>query len=72
MALDAETRDFLDLTEAEIGSWAAARAAASDLPLPPTVQPGVIENLTLLRNQAALFVEALGEAAGQAAEVFQP
>jgi len=72
MALDAETQGFLDLAEAEIAPWTAARAAERDLALSPSVLPGVIENVALLRVQAALFIAALGPAAGEAAEPFQP
>lgn len=72
MALDPETQGFLDLAEAEIGPWTAARAAERDLVLPPAALPGVIDNVALLRAQTALFVATLGPIAGEAAEPFQP
>ncbi|RRN62120.1 hypothetical protein [Caulobacter sp. 602-1] len=77
MALDAETKVFLDLKDQEIAPWTAARAAARDLPLPPEVLPTVIENVALLRAQASLFVSALqervgGDHADGAPETFQP
>lgn len=72
MALDAETQGFLDLAETEIAPWTAARAAERDLPLPSAILPGVIDNVVLLRAQTALFVAALGEAAGEAPEPFAP
>lgn len=39
MALDAETQAFLDLTDAEVAPWTAARAAERDLSLPPPPWP---------------------------------
>jgi hypothetical protein len=72
MALDAETQAFLDLSEAEIAPWTAARAAEHGLTLPPEVLSNVIDNVALLQAQTRLFVDALGEAAGQASEPFQP
>lgn len=72
MGLDAETQAFLNLKDVEIGPWMAARAAERDLTLPPAILPGVIDNVGLLRTQASLFVSALGEAAGESPESFQP
>jgi hypothetical protein len=77
MALDAETKAFLDLKDHEIAPWTAARAAARDLPLSPDVLPTVIDNVALLRTQASLFVSALqetggGDLAGEPPETFQP
>lgn len=72
MALDAETKAFLDLGDAEVGPWTAARAAERDLPLPSPALAGVIDNVALLKSQTALFVAALGEHAGETAEAFQP
>lgn len=70
--MDAETQAFLDLTDDEIGSWTAARAAQRDLALPPAALPAILENIALLRSQTALFVTALGEHAGEIPETFQP
>ncbi|MET3665072.1 hypothetical protein [Caulobacter sp. 1776] len=72
MALDAETQGFLDLKDAEIGPWTAARAAERELTLPPAILPGVIDNVALLRAQSALFVAALAEHAGEIPERFEP
>jgi len=72
MALDAETKAFLDLKDPEIAPWTAARAAARDLTLPPDILPTVIDNVALLRLQASLFVSALGERAGETPERFVP
>ena len=72
MALDAETKAFLDLKDPEIAPWTAARAAARNLTLPPDVLPIVIDNVALLRTQASLFVSALGDHAGEPPETFQP
>lgn len=72
MALDAETEAFLDLAEAEIAPWTAAGAAGRALPLPTEALPGVIENVALLQAQTRLFTTALGDAAGEAPEPFQP
>lgn len=72
MALDAETKAFLDLKDHEIAPWTAARAAARELSLSPDVLPTVIDNVALLRAQAELFAAVLGEHAGEETETFQP
>lgn len=72
MALDAETQAFLDLAEGAIASWTTDRAAQRGLSLPPEALPAVIDNVALLQSQTRLFVAALGEAAGEAPEPFQP
>ncbi|NQE62533.1 hypothetical protein [Caulobacter sp. RHG1] len=72
MALDAETQAFLDLTDVEVAPWTAARAEARDLSIPSAALPAVLENIALLKSQSALFITALGEAAGEVAETFQP
>ena len=72
MALDAETQAFLDLTGAQVAPWTAARATERELAIPPEALAGVIDNVALLRAQTRLFIDALGEAAGQASEPFQP
>jgi|GEM_PF-1283682 len=72
MALDAESKAFLDLKDHEIAPWTAARAATRDLTLSPDVLPTVIDNVALLRAQAELFVSALGDQAGETPETFQP
>lgn len=75
--IDPETTAFLELGNAEIGPWTAARAAERGLSLPPVALPGVIDNVALLRSQTTLFVAALseaplGEAASEAPETFEP
>jgi hypothetical protein len=72
MALDTETKAFLDLKDAEVGPWTAARAAERELCLPSAALPSVIDNVALLRRQSALFIAALGERAGEPPETFRP
>lgn len=72
MTLDADTAVFLALDDFELAAWTPTRAAERGLDLPPTILPGVIDNVALLRSQTALFVTALGEAAGEVPEMFQP
>jgi hypothetical protein len=72
MTLDAETKAFLDLDDVEVAPWTAARAAERDLVLPPPVLPTVIDNVALLKSQAALIVAALGSHASDTSEMFQP
>jgi hypothetical protein len=70
--IDPEATAFLELRDAEIGPWTAARAAERGLSLPPAALPGVIDNVALLRGQTGLFVTALGEAAGEIPGTFEP
>jgi hypothetical protein len=72
MSLDADTAAFLALNDFELAAWTPTRAAERGLDLPAPALPGVIENVALLKSQTALFVAALGDAAGDAAETFQP
>lgn len=72
MALDAETQAFVGLPEVEIAPWVAARAAGQGLALPAEALTGVIDNVALLQAQTRLFVAALGDAAGETPEPFQP
>jgi hypothetical protein len=72
MALDAETTAFLALDDVEMAAWAPRRAAALDIEAPSPALPGVIDNLILLKTQAALFFAALGDAANETPETFQP
>lgn len=72
MALDAETTAFLALDDVEMAAWERRRAAEVGVEPPAPALPGVIENLVLLKTQAALFVAALGDAAGETPETFQP
>lgn len=72
MALDADTTAFLGLDDFELAAWTPPRAADNGLDLPPAALPGVMENLTLLKTQIALFVTALSDRAGETPETFQP
>lgn len=72
MALDADTAAFLALDDFELAAWTPKRAAERGLDLPAPALPGVVENVTLLKSQTALFIAALGEHAGEAPETFQP
>lgn len=72
MALDADTTAFLALDDDEMAAWAQRRAAERGVEPPGPALPGVIENLVLLKSQASLFITALGEAAGETPETFQP
>jgi hypothetical protein len=72
MTLDADTKAFLNLEDVEVAPWTAARAAERDLVLPPAVLPTVIDNVALLKSQAALVIAALGEHAGEGPETFEP
>jgi len=72
MATDAALKAFLDLTDNDLAAYAATRAAEIGLVLPEPTLPAVRENLALLRVQTALFVAALGERAGEPAEIFEP
>lgn len=72
MAIDAALKAFLDLTDGDVAAYADARATEIGLTLPEATLPAVRENLALLRTQTALFVVALGERAGEAAETFEP
>ena len=71
MAADPALTAFLALPDDAVAAYADARAEAAGLPLPEAVRAGVIDNLTLLRRQAATFLA--GPPAGTPpAEVFEP
>ena len=72
MALDADTTAFLALDDDEVAAWARRRATERGVEPPAPALPGAIDNLVLLKSQTALFVAALGDAAGEASETFQP
>lgn len=72
MALNADTTAFLALDDDEMAAWTQRRAAERGVEPPSPALPGVIENLVLLKSQASLFITALGEAAGETPETFQP
>ena len=70
--MDAKIQAFLDLAEAEIAPWTAARAVERNLVQPAEALPGVIENIALLKSQAALFIAAAGADTGEPPEAFAP
>ena len=67
MAADPALTAFLDLPDTggddAVAAYADARAEALGLALPAACRPGVIENLALLRRQAAGFIAVLGDTA---------
>jgi hypothetical protein len=71
MAADPVLEAFLALSDDAVAAYADARAEAASLPLPEAVRPGVIDNLALLRRQAATFLAGLPTGAA-AAETFEP
>ena len=71
MAADPALTAFLALPDDAVAAYADARAEAAGLPLPEAVRAGVIDNLTLLRRQAATFLAGL-PAGTPPAEVFEP
>ncbi|TCS14107.1 AtzG-like protein [Caulobacter sp. BK020] len=70
MATDPALAAFLALDDATVAAYADARAQALGLALPPETRAGVVENLALLRRQAALFAADLDDTAPPAA--FEP
>ncbi|MGR4866181.1 AtzG-like protein [Caulobacter sp. LARHSG274] len=70
MAADPALAAFLALSDDAVAAYADARAAALGLALPAACRPGVVENLTLLRRQAATFADASDTSA--APEAFEP
>lgn len=71
MAADPALTAFLALPDDAVAAYVDARAESAGLSLPEAVRPGVIDNLTLLRRQAATFLAGL-PASGPAAETFEP
>lgn len=70
MATDPALAAFLALDDAAVAAYADARAQTLGLALPLETRAGVIENLALLRRQAALFAADLDGAAPP--EAFEP
>jgi len=70
MAADPAFEAFLALSDDAVAAYADARAAALGLALPYACRPGVIENLALLRRQAATFADSAEASA--APEAFEP
>lgn len=72
MAADPALEAFLVLDDGAVATYADARAQALNLPLPSACRPGVIENLSLLRRQTAVFVAGLDVSAPDPPEAFEP
>jgi hypothetical protein len=72
MAADPALEAFLVLDDDATAAYADARAQALNLPLPPACRPGVIENLSLLRRQAAVFLAGLDASIPDPSEAFEP
>jgi len=74
MAADPALTAFLALpvsgTDHAVAAFADARAEALGLDLPQACRAGVLENLSLLRRQAAVFMA--DRPAGDAPEAFTP
>lgn len=71
MATDPALSAFLALDDVAIAAYADARAEALGLAPPPETRVGVLENLALLRRQAATFTVALGDTSPPP-EAFEP
>lgn len=72
MAIDPALATFLALADDAVATYADSRAEALGLPLPPETRVGVVENLTLLRRQAAVFVDGLDDIMPGSSEAFEP
>ena len=73
MATDPALAAFLALDDDAVAAYADARAQALGLALPPETRAGAVENLALLRRQAATFVPAAGlDDDAAASEPFEP
>jgi hypothetical protein len=70
MAADPALEAFLALADDAVAAYADARAQALGLGLPAACRPGVVENLALLRRQAATFADSAEASA--APETFEP
>ena len=70
MATDPALAAFLALDDDTVAAYADDRAAALGLDLPPETRAGTLENLALLRRQAATFAMDLDAAAP--IEAFEP
>jgi len=70
MAIDPALAAFLALDDDAVAAYADARAEALGLTLPPETRAGTLENLALLRRQAATFAANLRKTATP--ESFEP
>ncbi|GGL46068.1 hypothetical protein GCM10010983_49160 [Caulobacter rhizosphaerae] len=72
MTTDPALAAFLALDDQAVAAYADARAEALGLALPPETRAGVVDNLALLRRQAATFVAAVGLDDTVPLEPFEP
>lgn len=70
MATDPTLTAFLALDDDAVAAYADDRAEALGLALPPETRAGTLENLALLRRQAATFATLVDDAAP--IEAFEP
>lgn len=70
MATDPALAAFLARDDDAVAAYAAERVDALGLTLPPETLAGVIENLALLRRQAATFAAGFDD--GALPEAFEP
>lgn len=70
MATDPALTAFLALDDDAVAAYADARAEAIGLTLPPETRAGTLENLALLRRQAATFADVVDVATP--IEAFEP
>ncbi|CAN7621225.1 AtzG-like protein [Caulobacter sp. LjRoot300] len=56
MATDPALAAFLALDDEAVAAYADAQAEALGLALPPETRAGAVDNLALLRRQAATFI----------------
>ncbi len=72
MATDPALAAFLALDDQTVAAYADARAEALGLALPPETRAGVVDNLALLRRQAATFMAGAGLGDAGPLEPFEP
>ena len=72
MATDPALAAFLALDDQAVAAYADARAEALGLALPPETRAGVVDNLALLRRQAATFMTDAGPDDTAPLEPFEP
>lgn len=72
MATDPALAAFLALDDHAVGAYADARAEALGLALPPETRAGVVDNLALLRRQAATFMTVIDLDGAAPLEPFEP
>jgi hypothetical protein len=72
MATDPALAAFLALDDEAVAAYADARAEALGLALPPETRAGVVDNMALLRRQAATFIAGAGLDDTGPLEPFEP